>query len=103
MAEHPRTRLVELIHQPIRFSIMAALHAADEVDFKFLRNTVEISDSLLSRYIIQLEDAGYVQVRKGHVGRRPRTWLSLTPLGRNIFEQHVAALQEIAMSGSPKD
>ncbi len=43
----------------------------------------------------RLEEAGYVQVRKGHVGKRPRTWLSLTAEGRVAFDEHVAALQAI--------
>jgi hypothetical protein len=39
--------------------------------------------------------AGYVKVRKGYVGKRPRTWLSLTTAGRDAFAAHVAALQRI--------
>jgi DNA-binding PadR family transcriptional regulator len=42
-----------------------------------------------------LEEAGYVQIRKGFVGKRPRTSARLTPAGRAAFERHVAALQEI--------
>jgi DNA-binding MarR family transcriptional regulator len=43
-----------------------------------------------------LEQAGYVKVKKGYVGKRPRTWLSLTPTGRSTYEAHLAALTEIA-------
>jgi hypothetical protein len=42
-----------------------------------------------------MEQAGYVQIRKGFVGKRPRTSARLTPAGRAAFDQHVAALQEI--------
>lgn len=94
--KHPRGQLNELIHQPIRFSIVATLAAADRVEFGFVRDHVEISDSLLSRYIATLEEAGYVAVEKGYIGKRPRTWLSLTPLGRAAFDEHVAALRTIA-------
>jgi DNA-binding MarR family transcriptional regulator len=92
---HARTRLDEIIHQPVRFSIAAVLAAAEEVEFGVLRDTVEVSDSLLSRQLSLLEQAGYVHVRKGYVGKRPRTWLSLTAAGRAAFAAHVAALQEI--------
>ncbi len=34
--------------------------------------------------------------QKGAAGRRPRTWLRLTPHGREAFAGHVAALQELA-------
>ncbi len=93
---HPRTRLDDLIHHPVRFSIMAALAKAKELEFRLLRDVLELSDSVLSRQAWALEDAGHVVIRKGFVGKRPRTWLSLSPLGRKTFEAHVQALQEIA-------
>ncbi len=92
---HPRTRLDGLIHQPVRFSLMAALAKARELEFRFLRDALGVSDSVLSRQISTLEEAGYVLVRKGYVGKRPRTWLSLTESGRKTFEEHVDALREI--------
>ena len=70
---HPRTRLDELIHQPVRFSLMAALARAEELEFRFLRAALGVSDSVLSRQASTLEGAGYVRIRKGFVGRRPRT------------------------------
>ena len=42
---YPRHRLNPIIHAPTRFSIMAALMAADKVEFRFVRDTVELSDS----------------------------------------------------------
>jgi DNA-binding MarR family transcriptional regulator len=95
-AEHPRHRLDEVVHQPVRFSVVAALAAATEAEFGFVRDAVEVSDSTLSKQVAVLEQAGYVRVRKGYVGKRPRTWLSLTPAGRSAFTAHLAALQQIA-------
>jgi DNA-binding MarR family transcriptional regulator len=83
------------VHQPVRFSLLAALSRADDVEFRFLREALGVSDSALSRQITLLEEAGYVSVRKGHVGRRPRTWLSITTAGRTSFEDHVKVLREI--------
>ncbi|MFD6757396.1 MULTISPECIES: winged helix-turn-helix domain-containing protein [Micromonospora] len=83
----------------MRFSIMAALVAADQAEFGFIRDTVEISDSVLSRQVTVLEAAGLVKVRKGYVGKRPRTWLSLTATGRRAFADHLDALREIADGG----
>lgn len=92
---HPRTRLDDIIHQPVRLSIMAALAVADEVEFGVVRDVVEVSDSLLSQHSARLEEAGYLHVRKGHVGKRPRTWFSLTTDGRAAFDEHLAALQAV--------
>lgn len=95
-ANHPRHRLDDLIHAPVRFSIVATLAASEQAEFGFVRDVVEVSDSVLSKQVTLLEAAGYVAVRKGYVGKRPRTWLSLTPRGRFAFHEHVAVLQEIA-------
>ncbi|CAN5176345.1 transcriptional regulator [soil metagenome] len=94
-SSHPRTRLNELIHQPIRFSMMAALTKADELEFRFLRDTLGVSDSVLSRHASALEVAGYITIRKGHVGKWPRTWHALTGSGRAALDDHVAALREL--------
>lgn len=77
---------------------MAALSPADKAEFGFVRDTVEVSDSVLSKHVATLEAAGYVQVKKGYVGKRPRTWLSLSPEGRSAFEAHVEALRSITRS-----
>jgi DNA-binding MarR family transcriptional regulator len=98
---HPRHRLDAVIHAPVRFSIMATLAAADSAEFSFVRDTVEMSDSVLSKQVAALEQAGYVAVRKGYVGKRPRTWLSITPAGRRAFEEHVSALVAIAGRADP--
>lgn len=93
---HARHRLDDVIHAPVRFSIVAALAKADNAEFAAVRDAVEVSDSVLSKQVSQLEAAGYVKVKKGYVGKRPRTWLSLTPVGRAAFEQHLEALRAIA-------
>jgi DNA-binding MarR family transcriptional regulator len=88
-------RLDAVIHPPTRLSIVALLATADEADFAFVRDSVGVSDSVLSKHGSALEAAGYVEIRKGHVGKRPRTWFKLTPAGRRAFAAHVVALQEI--------
>lgn len=93
---HPRHELDETIHSPVRFSIIATLAAAETAEFGFVRDTVEVSDSVLSKHVSTLERAGYVSVDKGYVGKRPRTWLSLTTSGAAAFRAHCAALRSIA-------
>jgi DNA-binding MarR family transcriptional regulator len=92
---HPRHALDDLITHPVRFSIVATLAAADTVEFRSLRDLIEDNDSTLSKQVSALEQAGYVEVRKGYVGKRPRTWLSLSARGRRVFRDHVAALRAI--------
>ncbi|GAA1774420.1 transcriptional regulator [Luedemannella helvata] len=98
---HPRHQLDEVIHAPVRLSVMAALAGADRITFGFLRDTVEVSDSLLSKHIATLEAAGYVAVVKGYEGKRPRTWFSLTDQGRTAFRQYRETLQLLIGSEDP--
>lgn len=96
---HPRHRLDDRLHQPVRFSVVATLAAAEEAEFGFVRDAVQVSDSVLSKQVAVLEAAGYVAARKGYVGKRPRTWLRLTPEGRTAWADHLAVLREIAGGG----
>jgi DNA-binding MarR family transcriptional regulator len=94
-------RFDELIHAPTRLSIVSLLAASQWADFQFIRDSVGLSDSALSKQLATLEQAGYVEIRRGFVGKRPRTSARLTSAGRAAFEQHVAALQEMVVrSGS---
>ncbi len=85
----------ELIHAPTRLEIVSLLAAAQWADFTYIRDEIGMSDSALSKQLSTLESAGYIQIRKGFVGKRPRTSASLSPAGRQAFERHVAALQHI--------
>lgn len=85
----------ELIHAPTRLSIVSLLAATEWADFKFIRDSIGLSDSALSKQLTTLEEAGYVEIGKGFVGKRPRTSARLTAAGRTAFKKHVAALQEI--------
>jgi DNA-binding MarR family transcriptional regulator len=78
-----------------RLSIVALLAAAEEMEFAAVRDAAGLSDSALSKQASALEAARYVSIRKGYVGKRPRTWLKLTPTGRRAFAAHVAALNAI--------
>lgn len=93
---HARFTLDEVIHAPVRFSIVAALNGVASADFATVRDAVEVTDSTLSKQVSTLEKAGYVKGAKGYIGKRPKTTLSLTSAGRKAFERHLAALRAIA-------
>jgi DNA-binding MarR family transcriptional regulator len=99
---HPRHRLDPVIYSPVRLSIVACLAAVDKAEFGFVRDTVEVSDSVLSKQVSNLEEADYVKVKKGYVGKFPRTWLSLSATGRQALEAHLAALAAIAGTSSTR-
>ena len=87
-----------IIHQSARLRIMASLVAlgpADEVDFTWLRDRLELTDGNLGAHLMKLEEAGYIRVEKRFVARKPKTFLSATHKGRGAFEDHIAALRAI--------
>ncbi|MFJ4585195.1 transcriptional regulator [Streptomyces echinatus] len=88
--------LDQVIHHPTRLTMMAFLAGCAEAEFAAVRAYCQVSDASVSRIATALEEAGYLKIRKGAVGRRPRTWLSLTQAGRKALKQHLAALQTIA-------
>jgi DNA-binding MarR family transcriptional regulator len=90
--------LNEIIHQPIRLRIMAALvalEAGEEVEFTYLRDLLKVTDGNLGAHLRKLEEAGFIQSKKTFVNRKPRTYLSVTEEGRRVFREHVAALEAI--------
>jgi DNA-binding MarR family transcriptional regulator len=84
-----------VIHAPARLQIMAVLAGVQDAEFSLLRQTVQVSDSVLSKHLAQLAEAGYVNLRKAALSGRQRTWASLTRDGRRAFAAHVKALQAL--------
>ncbi len=88
-----------VIHAPKRLQICALLAPLEEAEFRVLREELDVSDSVVSKHISHLVDAGYVKLRKNALNGRQRTWARLTLKGRRAFAAHVRALQELAGVG----
>ena len=80
------------LHAPARLQIAAMLARADEVEFTTIREVTGVSDSVLSKHLTALSDAGYVKIVKAPRDGRQRTWASLTRKGRKAFATHMRAL-----------
>ncbi len=80
---------------PARLKLTTMLTAVSEAEFAVLRDGLGVSDSVLSKHVSTLADAGYVRSRKGtHEGRRT-SWVALSPTGHKVLRNHVAVLREI--------
>ena len=87
-----------IIHQPVRLKIVAALKAlpsCDQIEFVRLKSIVGATEGNLGAHITTLEEAGYVEVEKDFVGKKPRTRVRLSKQGRRAFEDYVAYLRDI--------
>lgn len=85
-----------VLHPPARLQIAAVLGRVTDMEFAVLRDVVGVSDSVLSKHLAALAEAGYVALRKAAQDGRQRTWASLTAPGRKAFGTHLAALQDLA-------
>ena len=94
-ARHPRHGLDEQLNAPVRLSLLALLAKVENAEFATVRDALDVSDSVLSKQVAQLEAVGYVHVAKGYVGKRPRTWLGATEAGRDALTRHLEALRAV--------
>ncbi|GHA84261.1 MULTISPECIES: transcriptional regulator [Streptomyces] len=85
----------ELIHPATRLSLVALLATTEWADFAFVRDSLSLSDSALSKQLHTLEEAGYLEIHKEGGGRKRRTRVRLTDHGRTAFDGHVSALRAI--------
>jgi DNA-binding MarR family transcriptional regulator len=95
-------RFDEIVHAPNRLQICAILSAVDSADFGTVREGLGVADSVLSKHIRVLHEAGYVEVHKATCASRVRTSLSLTEAGRAAYDGHVAALRSIVGNGGSR-
>src|SRR4051812_34966088 len=90
--------LDDIIHQPLRVKIMAALDvlpAGRGVEFPRLKKLNGATGGKLGSHIETLSRAGYVAADKAFVGKKPQTTVTATAAGRAAFARHVAYLREI--------
>ena len=92
-----------VIHAPGRLQICALLAAVDQAEFATVRDAIGVSDSVMSKHLKLLEDAGYVSLTKSPFNGRSRTWLALTAAGRKAFAAHVAELNRLATATLQSD
>jgi DNA-binding transcriptional ArsR family regulator len=84
-----------VIHTQARLRIMTTLTAlprGDRLTFTRLQALLDATAGNLSTHLRRLEDAGYVAVTKGHIGRVPATHVEATKAGRRAFEDYLAQL-----------
>jgi DNA-binding MarR family transcriptional regulator len=92
---HPTSSLNDVVHQRARLGILTVLGEARRVDFPYLKTLLQLTDGNLGRHIEVLAGEGLVAVTKGYEGRRPRTWVEITRLGRGALAAEMAALKQL--------
>lgn len=95
MADNLFENLYDVLHAPARLGIMTILLSEGETDFTSLRKRLGLTDGNLGAHIRVLEEAGYVQVDKMFVARRPKTVCKLTNEGKQAFRKYLRRLESV--------
>jgi DNA-binding MarR family transcriptional regulator len=90
-----------LIHEPTRLMIMTQLYVVENADFLFLQHQLQMTPGNLSSHLSKLEEAGYVEIVKEFIERKPHTVLELTKKGRKAFMEYQQNLKQV-FSDLPK-
>ena len=88
-------KIDEVIHGRLRLGVMAYLVNAEVADFNELKALLEVTQGNLSVQLRKLEDARYVAIEKGFLGRKPRTRIRITATGRKAFAAYLDALGKL--------
>ncbi|VVC02866.1 Winged helix DNA-binding domain protein [Candidatus Burarchaeum australiense] len=88
-------KIDRLIHEPARLNVMAHLFVVEGADFLFLMRQTNLTFGNLSSHLSKLEAAGYLQVKKEFVEKKPHTMLSLTKKGRAAFQTYTGNMKKV--------
>jgi DNA-binding MarR family transcriptional regulator len=94
-AEHPTNGLNDVVHQRHRLGILTIAAESKRVEFGYLKDALELTGGNLSRHLTVLVDAGLLDMEKGYDGKRPKTWVSITPTGRQALTEEITALRAL--------
>lgn len=74
---------------------LAGLGKGMRVDFNFLLNHLSLTDGNLSIHLKKLESAGFVQLTKKFVDKKPKTWIEITSSGKKDFKEYLKNLNKV--------
>ncbi|MGA9531926.1 MAG: transcriptional regulator [Anaerolineales bacterium] len=99
--EHLRglTDVDRLAHEPARLMLMMYLYNLESADFTFLLNATGLTWGNLSSHLAKLDEAGYVEIEKGYVGKKPNTVARLTDEGRKALDSYRERMQTALNEG----
>ncbi|KAA3646954.1 MAG: transcriptional regulator [Bacteroidetes bacterium] len=87
--------LQKVFESRVRLGLMSILMVNETVDFNSLKETLSVTDGNLASHLIALEKKEMISVSKEFVGRKPKTSYQATDLGKQLFKQHLDALEKL--------
>ena len=95
MPEFDLHAIDDVIHGKLRLGIMAYLSGVADASFAEIKSQTGATDGNLSAQSRKLEEAGYLQVTKTFIGRKPHTRWALTDTGRKAWSHYLQQLEQL--------
>jgi len=92
---NPIANLNKAFENRSRLGIMSVLMVNDWIDFNTLKELLDLTDGNLSSHISALEELVYIEIKKEFVGKKPKTSYRATLNGREAFNNHLEALENL--------
>jgi DNA-binding MarR family transcriptional regulator len=90
-----------LLSNRVRAGVLAWLSDRGAADFTELAAALELANNTLSSHLQRLETAGWIELRRGFFGRKPRTRIILTPVGRAAWADYLNHLEDVRADSPP--
>ena len=92
---NPIVNLNKVFDSRVRLGIMSTLLVNDSISFNELKSLIDVTDGNLASHLKTLEEAAYIKVHKGFIGRKTNTLYQVTKTGEKHFRQHLSALEKM--------
>jgi DNA-binding MarR family transcriptional regulator len=92
---HPLASVDQVIHASARLMVLTYLYVVESADYVFLMRLTGLTWGNLSTHLSKLEEAGYIEINKGFVGKKPHSTISLTKQGRAAFKEYKRTFQQV--------
>ena len=93
--KNPINGLNKVFDNRIRLGVMSILTMNEEISFNDLKQMLEVTDGNLATHLVNLEENGYIRVKKGFIGKKTNTTYSITKAGEKAFAEHITALENM--------
>jgi DNA-binding MarR family transcriptional regulator len=90
----------KMFESRVRLAIMSILMVRNKIEFKELKEQLDLSDGNLASHITALEKENYIEVKKQFVGKKPQTTYLATRIGKKAFADYVSVMEKFLKKGN---
>ncbi len=88
-------QLDKVFESRIRLGIMSMLMVEEWIHYSDIKQALDVSDGNLATHLKLLRKHDYIEDKKEFLNRKPHTTYRSTDKGRQAFETHLNALEQL--------